>query len=107
MQPFLQAIKERILLADGAMGTELYRSGFFINQCYESLNLTAPEKIEAVHASYVNVGADLLETNTFGANRLKLDAFGLGDKLGEINRAGVAIARRAAGNRNIYVAGSI
>jgi len=107
MQPFLKAIKDKILLADGAMGTELYRAGFFLNQCYESLNLTAPDKIKAIHQSYIKAGADIIETNTFGANKHKLDAFGFGDKVAEVNRTGVQIARAAAEGREIFVAGSI
>jgi len=107
MIPFLEMIKERVLLADGAMGTELYRSGFFINQCYESLNLSAPDKVAEIHSAYIRAGADIIETNTFGANRHKLDAFGLGDRVAEINARGVEIARKAAEGRSIYIAGSI
>ena len=88
------------------MGTMLYTKGVFISKSFDALNLTSPDLVAAVHAEYVRAGADIIETNTFGANRIKLGSFGLADKLHEINVAGVAIARRAAGDR-AYVAGSI
>lgn len=107
MEPILSALKSRILLADGAMGTELYRAGFFINQCYESLNISAPEKVSSIHAAYVKAGSDIIETNTYGANRNKLTSFGLGDQFVAINRKGVELARKAAEERPVYIAGSI
>ena len=106
MQPFLEALEQRVLVCDGAMGTMLYTKGVFINKSFDALNLTSPDLVAAVHDEYVRAGADIVETNTFGANRIKLGSFGLADKLHEINVAGVAIARRAAGDR-AYVAGSI
>ena len=106
MQPFAEALKERVLVCDGAMGTMLYSRGVFINKSFDAMNLTQPDLVENVHREYVRAGADVLETNTFGANRIKLGSFGLADKLREINLAGVQIARRAAGDR-AYVAGSI
>src|SRR6478736_837892 len=106
MKPFLDAIDERVLVCDGAMGTMLYSRGVFINKSFDAMNLTQPELVEDVHREYVRAGADVLETNTFGANRIKLGSFGLADKLKDINIAGVRIARRAAGDR-AYVAGSI
>src|SRR5665213_2624022 len=106
MQPFLEALEQRVLVCDGAMGTMLYTKGVFISKSFDALNLTSPDLVAAVHAEYVRAGADIVETNTFGANRIKLGSFGLADKLHEINVAGVAIARRAAGER-AYVAGSI
>ncbi len=106
MQPFLEALEQRVLVCDGAMGTMLYTKGVFISKSFDALNLTSPDLVAAVHAEYVRAGADIVETNTFGANRIKLGSFGLADKLHEINVAGVAIARRAAGDR-AYVAGSI
>jgi len=107
MSSFLETIKKRILLSDGAMGTELYRLGFFVNHCYESLNLTAPEKIRGIHESYVKAGSNIIQTNTFGANRHKLELFNLGDKLREINTKGVEIARDACTGRSVFIAGSI
>jgi methionine synthase / methylenetetrahydrofolate reductase (NADH) len=106
MRPFFEALKERVLVCDGAMGTMLYSRGVFINKSFDAMNLTQPDLVEDVHREYVHAGADVLETNTFGANRIKLGSFGLADKLKEINIAGVRIARRAAGDR-AYVAGSI
>jgi homocysteine S-methyltransferase len=106
LTPFLDALDTRVLVGDGAMGTLLYAQGVFINRCFDSLNLTDPERVAAVHADYVRAGADVIETNTFGANRVKLQAFGLADQLREINRAGARVARRAAGDR-VYVAGAI
>ena len=106
MKPFSEALTERVLVCDGAMGTMLYSRGVFINKSFDAMNLTQPDLVEDVHREYVRAGADVLETNTFGANRIKLGSFGLADKLKDINIAGVRIARRAAGDR-AYVAGSI
>ncbi len=94
------------MVADGAMGTVLYAKGIFINRCYDELNLSAPGLIREVHTDYVKAGAEILESNTFGANRARLGAFGLAEKLREINQAGVRIAREAAGDQ-AYVAGAI
>ena len=106
MTKFTQALEERVLVCDGAMGTMLYAKGVFINKSFDALNLTQPEIVLAVHQEYVRAGADILETNTFGANRIKLGSFGLVEKLHAINVEGVRIARRAAGE-DAYVAGSI
>jgi homocysteine S-methyltransferase len=106
LKPFLQALDDRVLVCDGAMGTLLYAQGVFINRCFDSLNLTDPDRVTGVHQDYVQAGADVLETNTFGANRIKLRAFGLADKLTEINVAGARLARAAATGR-AYVAGAI
>src|SRR5260370_35323966 len=103
---FIEALSQRVLVCDGAMGTMLYARGVFINKSFDAMNLTQPDLVEDVHREYVRAGADVLETNTFGANRIKLGSFGLADKLKEINIAGVRIARRAAGDR-AYVAGPI
>ena len=106
MKPFLEALDERVLVCDGAMGTLLYSQGVFINRCFDSLNLTDADTVTAVHRDYVQSGADVIETNTFGANRIKLRAFGLADRLAEINIAGARLARSAAG-QTVYVAGAI
>ena len=106
LKPFLEAIDERVLVCDGAMGTQLYAKGVFINRCFESLNLTDPDLVCSVHADYVRSGADVIETNTFGANRLKLRAFGLSERVGAINLEGARIARKAAHGK-AYVAGAI
>jgi homocysteine S-methyltransferase len=82
------------VLCDGAMGTMLYSCGVFINRCYDELNVTQPETVRSVHEQYLQAGAEIIETNTFGANRFRLERFGLSDKVGEFNRAGAAIARQ-------------
>ncbi|MGD0798170.1 MAG: bifunctional homocysteine S-methyltransferase/methylenetetrahydrofolate reductase [Acidobacteriaceae bacterium] len=82
------------VLCDGAMGTMLYGRGIFINRCYDELNLSQPETVAAVHAEYLQAGAEVIETNTFGANAFRLERYGLGDKVREINLAGVRIARQ-------------
>jgi homocysteine S-methyltransferase len=82
------------VLCDGAMGTMLYSGGVFINRCYDELNVTQPEIVRSVHEQYLQAGAEIIETNTFGANSFRLERFGLRDKVGEFNRAGAAIARQ-------------
>ena len=106
MKPFLEAIDERVLVCDGAMGTMLYAKGVFINRCFDALNLTEPARVVEVHQEYVRAGADLVETNTFGANRIKLRGFGLADRLRDINVEGARLAREVASGR-AYVAGAI
>ena len=107
MQDFIQAIAdEHIYLFDGAMGTMLYSKGIFINKCYDELNLRSPEIVMEVHRQYVRAGAEVIETNTYGANRVKLRGFGIEDELRDINLRGAEIAREAAGD-SVYVAGAI
>ncbi len=107
MQPsFLDALDERVLVCDGAMGTMLYARGVFINRSFDALNLSQPDLVGDVHRDYLRAGADVIETNTFGANRVKLAAFGLTDQLHEINLLGAQIARAAARDR-AWVAGAI
>jgi methionine synthase I (cobalamin-dependent)/5,10-methylenetetrahydrofolate reductase len=107
MQDFIQAIAdEHVYLFDGAMGTMLYSKGVFINKCYDELNLRSAEIVQEVHRQYVRAGAEIIETNTYGANRLKLRSFGIEDELREINLQGAKIARQAAGD-SVYVAGAI
>jgi len=103
---FLEALDERVLVCDGAMGTMLYARGVFINRSFDALNLAQPDLVGEVHREYLRAGADVIETNTFGANRVKLAAFGLGDRLHEINLTGAQIARGAARER-AWVAGAI
>ncbi|MFA5907150.1 MAG: bifunctional homocysteine S-methyltransferase/methylenetetrahydrofolate reductase [Vicinamibacterales bacterium] len=109
MKPFLEALDERVLVCDGAMGTMLYAKGVFINRCFESLNQTQPDMVVDVHCDYLKAGADIIETNTFGANRMKLRGFGLGDQVRDLNLAGATLARRAVekSGQPAYVAGAI
>jgi homocysteine S-methyltransferase len=106
MKPFLEAIDERVLVCDGAMGTMLYAKGVFINRCFDALNLAEPSKVAEVHRDYVRAGADVIETNTFGANRIKLRGFGQADHLRDINREGAKLAKAAVAGQ-AYVAGAI
>ncbi|TVR52667.1 MAG: bifunctional homocysteine S-methyltransferase/methylenetetrahydrofolate reductase [Gemmatimonadales bacterium] len=101
---------DAVHLMDGAMGTLLYDRGFFLNVCYDELSLTEPALVEAIHREYVEAGARILETNTFGANPVKLSSFGLEDQTEAINRAAVERARaaaRAAGVPGILVLGAV
>jgi len=101
-----QAIAAGPLLLDGAMGSLLYERGVLHTRSYDELNLSQPELIRTVHSDYVLAGAELIETNTFGSNRIALAKHGLGDQAAAINRAGVDLARSAAGER-AYVAGAV
>jgi methionine synthase I (cobalamin-dependent)/5,10-methylenetetrahydrofolate reductase len=96
----------RVHVFDGAMGTMLYSKGVFVNVCYDELNLTQPRLVQEVHEQYVAAGAELLETNTFGANPVKLAGYGLAERTEEINGAAARLARRAA-NRHVLVVGAI
>ncbi len=97
---------ERVVVFDGAMGTMLYAKGVFINQCYDELNLKAPDLVREVHAAYAKSGAEVLETNTFGASRVKLSQYGLESQVREINRSAARIAREVAGDDHL-VAGAV
>jgi methionine synthase / methylenetetrahydrofolate reductase(NADPH) len=103
---FRRKLESGLVVADGAMGTMLYGKGIFINRCFDELNLTSPQMIKEVHQEYVKAGAEIVETNTFGGNRLRLTAFGLSEKLKAINEAGVRLAREAAGEK-AFVAGAM
>jgi homocysteine S-methyltransferase len=113
MTQFADIFASRPLLADGAMGTVLYARGVFINRCYDELNLSDPGLILAVHEEYLQAGAEIVETNTFGANRFRLGRHGLAEKVNEINAAGVRIAREAVAHLKdkqageAWVAGSV
>jgi len=107
MKDFRNAvIDDRVYVFDGAMGTVLYQRGVYINRCYDELNLTGRDLVLGIQRDYVKAGADIIETNTYGANRIKLSGYGLEDKSYEINHAGARVAREAAGER-AFVAGAI
>ena len=97
---------DRVYVFDGAVGTRLYDKGIYINRSYDELNLVAPDLVREVHEEYVRAGADIIETNSFGASRHKLQPYGLENRLREINLAAARIAREAAGER-VFVAGAI
>ena len=107
MQPFREILEtDRIHVVDGAMGTMLYAKGVYINRCYDELNLSNPDLVREIHSEYIRAGADIIETNTFGATAAKLQQYGLEANLHEINALAARIAREAAGDR-VYVAGAI
>jgi methionine synthase / methylenetetrahydrofolate reductase(NADPH) len=106
MTSFLDTLVTSPMLVDGAMGSLLYERGVLHTRSYEELNLSQPELIRSVHRDYVQAGAQLIETNTFGANRVVLARHGLGDRVAEVNRAAVELARSAAGDR-AHVAGAV
>jgi homocysteine S-methyltransferase len=104
---FIERLKQSPILCDGAMGTLLYAKGIFINRCYDELNLSQPELIRAVHHDYLQAGAEIIETNTFGANSFRLARHSLADRVRDINVAGAHVAREAAKSFDVWVAGSI
>jgi len=104
---FLQRVQEGSLLADGAMGTEIYARGIYTKRCYDELNVRQPDIILAIHSDYIAAGAELIETNTFGANSVRLSQYGLADNVEAFNRSGVALAREAAGDQPVFIAGSM
>ena len=106
---FTDALARGVLVFDGAMGTEIYRHHVFTNRSFDELCLSDPKLIETIHRDYCEAGADVLTTNTFGAQRPGLEKYGLADKVRDINRAGAGLARRVAetANRPVLVAGSI
>jgi methionine synthase / methylenetetrahydrofolate reductase(NADPH) len=107
MQPFREILEtDRIHVVDGAMGTMLYAKGVYINRCYDELNLSNPDLVREIHTEYIRAGADIIETNTFGATAHKLQQYGLEANMHEINVLAARIAREAAGDR-AYVAGAI
>jgi len=104
--PFLEAVDRGPLVFDGAMGTQLYERGIYINKAFDDANLSRQDLVQTIHEEYIQAGADVITTNTFGSNRIKLEDHGLDDQTVEINEQGAEIARRAAGDA-VYVAGSI
>jgi methionine synthase I (cobalamin-dependent)/5,10-methylenetetrahydrofolate reductase len=106
-QNFLERLKHSPVLCDGAMGTLLYAKGIFINRCYDELNLSQPELIRGVHHDYLQAGAEIVETNTFGGNSFRLTRHGLADRVRDINLTGAHVAREAAKSFDAWVAASI
>lgn len=104
MSQFLNQLQNNILVADGAIGTILYSEG--LDTCPEAYNLTHPDKVERIHRSYIEAGADVIQTNTYGANFEKLKPFGLEHKVKEIHKAAVKIAKRAA-TKNTFILGTV
>jgi len=100
-------LKASPVLCDGAMGTLLYSKGVFINRCYDELNVSQPELIRGIHHEYLQSGAEIIETNTFGGNSFRLERHGLADKVKEINFAGAKLAKEAAKSFDAWVAGSV
>ena len=105
-EPFLEKLEKRPLIWDGAMGTMLYAKGIPFSRCYDDLNLSMPQMVKEVHLGYVKAGAEVIETNTFGASAPRLKKFDLDGKVREINLAGARLAREVAGD-DLYVAGSV
>lgn len=106
MKPLLEKLKEQNLVCDGAMGTSLQQEGLGVGEVPEQWNITHPDVVRSVHKGYLDAGADIIITNTFGANRLKLKRAGLQERIEEFNRAGAKLAREVTGNR-AYVLGDI
>ncbi len=104
---FRERLKRSPVLCDGAMGTLLYAKGIFINRCYDELNLSQPDLVRGIHHDYLHAGAEIIETNTFGGNSFRLGRHSLADRVHEINLAGAKLAREAAKNFDVWVAGSI
>src|SRR5215467_11917783 len=104
---FLSRIKQAAVLCDGAMGTLLYAKGIFINRSYDELNLSQPDLIRGIHHDYLQAGAEVIETNTFGANSFRMARHSMADKVKDINRAGARLAREAAKSFDVWVAGSV
>ncbi len=105
-RPLIDAVRAGVLVVDGAMGSLLYERGVLYSACFEELNVTRPELVAKVHEDFVRAGAQVIETNTFGANALRLEKYGLSSRVQELNAAGVRVARAAAGTQ-AYVIGAI
>ena len=105
-RPLIDAVRAGVLVVDGAMGSLLYERGVLYSACFEELNVSRPELVAKVHEDFVRAGAQVIETNTFGANALRLEKYGLSSRVQELNAAGVRVARAAAGAQ-AYVVGAI
>jgi len=106
LPPLLERLEGNLLVVDGAMGTMFYERGVFLNTCYDILNLSAPDLVGEIHQEYIKAGAELIQTNTFGANRTKLEKHALDGQVGEINRRAAEIAVEAAAG-GVHVGGSV
>lgn len=107
---FSQALRDEVIIFDGAMGTEIYKRHVFVNVCFDNLCLTSPDLIKDIYQSYYAAGTDVITTNSFGANRERLREFGFSDSMEDINRAAASLAREVADqdpDRQVFVAGSI
>src|SRR4051812_4218128 len=104
---FLDELATRIFCGDGAMGTMLLEAGISLDECFEELCVSEPGRVRAIHEQYIAAGARVIQTNTFGANAVRLARFGMEDRVVEINRAAARIAREAVRGRPIYVGGSV
>src|ERR1700720_2650984 len=104
---FLEELDSSVLCADGAMGTELMSSGVPLDVCFEELNVSDPDVVARIHDSYVQAGARLIGTNTFGANAARLSKYGMQGRVQELNQAAIRLARKSIGQRNVYLAASI
>src|SRR5689334_3898853 len=104
---FPTRLQKSAVLCDGAMGTLLYAKGIFINRCYDELNLSQPDLIRSVHHEYLQAGAEIIETNTFGGNSFRLARHSLADRVHEVNLQGARLAREAAKSFDVWVAGSV
>src|ERR1700676_5014791 len=99
---FLARIKQAPVLCDGAMGTLLYAKGVFINRCYDELNLSQPDLIRGIHHEYLQAGAEIIETNTFGGNAVRLARHSIANQVRDINLAGARIARETAKSFDVW-----
>ncbi len=104
---FIERLQKGPVLCDGAMGTLLYSKGIFINRCYDELNCSQPDLIRGIHHEYLQAGAEVIETNTFGGNAIRLARHGLAERVGDINLAGARLAKEAAKSFDAWVAGSV
>ena len=103
-QTIQQALHDRIVIFDGAMGTEIYRRNFFVNISFENLCIARPDVIRSIHQAYLDAGAEVLTTNSYGANRARLMKFGLAEQVAAINEAAVKLAREVAGDDALVAA---